>query len=212
MHMAVWAIRESGVKIALFVTCLLPFFWLLTDTFLGRLGGNPIETLHFRTGDWTLRFLCLTLALRPARVLTGQIWIMRLRRMIGLFTFFYATLHMLVYVLLDQSFSWAQIRDEIPETPYVIVGMLAYLLLLPLALTSTKKMQRRLGRNWKKLHSLIYGAALLAPWHYFWLVKKDYCEPLFYATLIVLLLGFRVAQARRKRLRIRNSAQLLGDG
>ncbi len=210
--MAIGKIQGRVYRFLVFIACLLPFFCLLIDTLLGRLGANPVETLHFRTGDWTLRFLCLTLALRPARVLSGQNWPLRFRRMVGLFTFFYATLHMLVYVALDQSFSWAQIRDEIPETPYVIVGLLAYLLLTPLALTSTKKMQRRLGRNWKKLHSLIYGAALLALGHYFWLVKKDYSEPLFYTILILLLLGFRVAQARRKRRRIRNSAQLLGDG
>lgn len=207
--MADRAIRERGGKIALFVICLLPFFGLLTDTFLGRLGANPIETLHFRTGDWTLRFLCLTLALRPLRTLSGLAWPLRFRRMTGLFTFFYATLHMLVYVALDQSFSWAQIRDEIPETPYVIVGMLAYLLLLPLALTSTKKMQRRLGRNWKKLHRLIHASAVLALWHYFWLVKEDYSEPLFYSALVMLLLGFRLVQALKKRIWSRNPVQFL---
>lgn len=190
--------QELVVKIPVFAVCLLPFGWLLADTFLQRLGANPIETLHFRTGDWTLRFLCLTLALHPLKTLSGQAWPLRFRRMIGLFTFFYATLHMLVYVALDQSFSWAQIRDEIPETPYVVVGLSAWVLLLPLALTSTKNMQRRLGRNWKKLHRLIYVSAVLALWHYFWLVKEDYGEPLFYSVLVLLLLGFRLAQAFRK--------------
>ena len=117
----------------------------------------------------------------------------------GLFVFFYASLHLGVYVVLDQSLSWEQIRDEIPKSPYILVGLFAYILLLPLALTSTKKMQRRLGKSWRKLHRLIYVIAVFAIIHYFWLVKLDYREPTIYALVIFLLLGIRIVDEVRKR-------------
>ena len=173
--------------------------WLLADTVLDRLGANPIETLHFSLGDWALRFLCIGLALTPINVLSGKAWVLRYRRMMGLYAFFYASMHMLVFVVLDQSLSWEQIKDEVPKSPYIIVGLLTYSLLLPMALTSTKKMQKRLGKSWKKLHSLVYVAAVTAIIHYLWLVKSDYGEPLFYAVIISFLLGFRLVLHFRKR-------------
>ncbi|MGR9099130.1 MAG: sulfite oxidase heme-binding subunit YedZ [Gammaproteobacteria bacterium] len=185
-------LRWICYKTAVFLICLTPFLWLLADAASDRLGANPIETLHFRLGDWALRFLCIGLALTPIRTLTGKTWVLRYRRMMGLYAFFYASMHLLVFVVLDQSLSWEQIKDEVPKSPYIIVGLLTYTLLLPLALTSTKKMQQRLGRNWKKLHRLVYAAAVTAVIHYLWLVKSDYREPLFYAAVIAFLLGFRI--------------------
>lgn len=187
------------IKVLIFIVSLTPFILLLNDTIRDQLGANPIEALHFRLGDWALRFICISLALRPLKILTGQNWPLQYRRMIGLFTFFYASLHLLVYVILDQSLSWEQIKDEIPKSPYILVGLFAYSLLLPLALTSTKKMQRRLGKSWKKLHRLIYVIAVVAVIHYFWLVKLDYSEPTIYALIVLLLLGIRIVDEVQKK-------------
>ena len=192
-------LQRAMIKIIVFILCLTPFLLLLNDTLKNQLGANPIETLHFRLGDWALRFICITLTLRPVKIITGQNGPLRYRRMMGLFVFFYASLHLLVYVVLDQSLSWEQIRDEIPKSPYILVGLFAYILLLPLALTSTKKMQRRLGKSWRKLHRLIYVIAVLAVIHYFWLVKLDYREPTIYALVVFLLLGIRIVDEVRKR-------------
>ncbi len=193
--------RRAAYKLIIFIFSLTPFLLLVNDALMERLGANPIETLHFRLGDWAIRFLCVTLALRPIKILTGQTWPLRYSRMMGLFTFFYASMHFLVYIVLDLSLSWEQFIDEIPKSPYVLVGLLAYLMLIPLAATSTKKMQKRLGRNWKKLHRLVYVVAFAVIIHYFWLVKSDLREPLLYAVIISLLLGVRIAEfARKKRI------------
>ncbi len=178
-----------------FFISLIPFLWLAADTVTDNLGSNPIETLHFRLGDWALRFLCITLALTPIKLLTGKNWPLRYRRMMGLYSFFYAALHFLVYIGLDLSLSWEQFVDEIPQSPYILVGLFTFLILSILAATSSKSMQRRLGKNWKKLHRLIYLAAGSAVIHYFWLVKADYREPLFYAAIVALLLSVRVIYA-----------------
>lgn len=177
---------------------------LTNNAFNDRLGANPIQALHFGFGDWALRFLCITLALTPIKIITGHSKPMRYRRMMGLFTFFYATLHLLVFVVLDLSSSRDAFKDEVPESPYILMGLLTYLLLVPLAITSTKKMQKWLGRNWVKLHRLVYAAGLTAVVHYFWLVKKDYSEPLIYAMVIAVLLGIRVVVYCSKKLRLQN--------
>lgn len=190
--------RLALYKVIVFLLCLIPFFWLVVDTVTDNLGANPIETLHFRLGDWALRFLCITLALTPIKLLTGQSWPLRYRRMMGLYSFFYATLHFLVYIGLDLSLSWEQFIDEIPKSPYILVGLLTFLILSILAATSTKSMQKRLGKNWKKLHRLIYLAAGSAVVHYFWLVKADYREPLLYAAIIFLLLSVRIVYVLKK--------------
>lgn len=190
--------RLALYKVIVFLLCLIPFLWLVVDTVTDNLGANPIETLHFRLGDWALRFLCITLALTPIKLLTGQSWPLRYRRMMGLYSFFYATLHFLVYIGLDLSLSWEQFIDEIPKSPYILVGLLTFLILSILAATSTKSMQKRLGKNWKKLHRLIYLAAGSAVVHYFWLVKADYREPLLYAAIIFLLLSVRVVYVLKK--------------
>jgi len=200
------AVKKSlePVKAFVFVMSLLPFLLLAENAINGRLGPNPVEALHFGLGDWALRFLCITLALTPIKIITGHNKPMRYRRMMGLFTFFYATMHLLVFVVLDLSLSWDAFKDEVPKSPYILVGLLTYLLLVPLALTSTKKMQKWLGRHWVKLHRLVYVAGPTALVHYFWLVKKDYSEPLVYAMVIGVLLGIRVVAYYSKRLRLLN--------
>jgi sulfoxide reductase heme-binding subunit YedZ len=200
------AVKKSlePVKAFVFVMSLLPFLLLINDAVNGRLGPNPIEALHFGLGDWALRFLCITLALTPIKIITGHNKPMRYRRMMGLFTFFYATMHLLVFVVLDLSLSWDAFKDEVPKSPYILMGLLTYLLLVPLALTSTKKTQKWLGGNWVKLHRLVYVAGPTALVHYFWLVKKDYSEPLVYAMVIGVLLGIRVVAYYSKKLRLLN--------
>ena len=190
-----WAV----IKLSVFLLSLMPFGLLVNAAINDHLGANPIETLHFGFGDWALRFLCIGLALTPVKSITGQSWPIRFRRMIGLFAFFYASLHLLVFIVLDLSLSWEAFKDEVPKSPYILMGLLTYLLLIPLAVTSTKKMQKRLGRNWIKLHRLIYVVGLSALVHYFWLVKADYTEPLLYAAVLSVLLGLRIVVYCRKR-------------
>lgn len=188
----------AAIKTIVFILSLMPFGWLAYGAINDELGANPIEALHFGFGDWALRFLCIGLALTPIKTLTGQSWPMRFRRMMGLFTFFYASLHLLVFIVLDLSFSWEAFKDEVPKSPYILMGLLTFLLLLPMAVTSTKRMQKRLGRSWLTLHRLVYVAGLTALVHYFWLVKSDYTEPLIYAVVIGVLLGIRIFVYGRK--------------
>ncbi|MGZ5622904.1 MAG: sulfite oxidase heme-binding subunit YedZ [Methylobacter sp.] len=188
-----------AVRIGVFLLSLLPFLLLVNEGINGRLGANPIETLHFGFGDWALRFLCISLALTPIKIITGQNKFVRFKRMMGLYAFFYASLHLLVFIVLDLSLSWEAFKDEVPKSPYILMGLLTYLLLLPLAVTSTNKMQKRLGRNWGKLHRLVYLAGITAVVHYLWLVKKDTTEPLIYAVVISVLLAIRVIAYYRKK-------------
>lgn len=180
------------IKIIIFLLCLSPFLLLVNALMQDQLGANPIQTLHFSLGDWALRLLCIGLALTPLKRLLKQSWCTRLRRMIGLFTFFYASMHFLVYIVLDLSLSWEELIDEVPKSPYILVGLFTYLLLIPLALTSTKAMQKRLGKYWIQLHKLVYVAGVSAVIHYLWLVKSDLREPLFYACLVLILLAYRL--------------------
>lgn len=180
------------VKVVVFLVSLLPFSSLVRGAFLDQLGANPVQALHYGLGDWALRFLCMGLALSPIKRITGQSWPNKFRRMIGLFAFFYASCHLLVFIVLDLSLSWQAFLDEVPKSPYILMGLLTFVLLIPLAVTSTKAMQRRLGANWKKLHRLVYLAAITASIHYFWLVKADYRQPIVYGMLILLLLGYRI--------------------
>lgn len=196
MPRRVWQWRV--LKGALFVAALIPLFLLLRAGLSDSLGPNPIETLHFSLGDWALRFLCFSLMPTPLKLLTGRAEFLRVRRMLGLFAFFYATAHLLVYLLLDLSLSWAALCDEVPKSPYIIIGLLTYLLLLPLAVTSTRSMQKRLGKQWLKLHRLVYLAAVTAVVHYFWLTKADYSQPLLYAALMFGLLGIRLLRFYRQ--------------
>ncbi|SCN47179.1 FIG001196: Membrane protein YedZ [methanotrophic endosymbiont of Bathymodiolus azoricus (Menez Gwen)] len=180
------------IKISIFLLSLTPFLLLVKDTLQEQLGANPIETLHFTLGDWALRFLCITLALTPLRKLLQQSWPIRFRRMMGLFAYFYASLHFLVYILLDLSLSWTHFIDEVPQSPYILAGLLTFLLLTPLALSSSKAIQKSLGKRWGQLHKLVYIAGISAVIHYLWLVKSDISEPLFYAAVMSILLGTRL--------------------
>jgi sulfoxide reductase heme-binding subunit YedZ len=180
-----------GLKPLVFLACLIPFGLLLKGAIDGDLGANPLERVTDVTGQWGLRFLLLTLAVTPLRRLTGWRWLLRFRRMLGLFVFFYITLHFLTWIWLDQELSWGNILADIVKRPYVTVGFTAWLLLLPLAATSTRGMMRRLGRNWQRLHRAIYAVGVLGVLHYLWLVKADLLEPLIYTGLLALLLAVR---------------------
>ena len=179
-------------KLWLFGACLLPLARLIALGGSGGLGANPIEFITRSTGTWTLVGLLLTLSVTPLRRLSGRTDLIRYRRMLGLFSFFYATLHFVTYIWLDQFFDPAAIARDIVKRPFITVGFTAFVLLIPLALTSTQAMMRRLGRRWQLLHRLIYLVAVLGVIHYLWLVKKDLTDPLVYGGILVLLLAVRL--------------------
>jgi sulfoxide reductase heme-binding subunit YedZ len=163
------------------------------------LGPNPIETLLHTCGKTALNLLLLTLAVTPARILTGMTWLVALRRRLGLFAFFYATVHFSIYVGLDrQPWDWAALRTDLLERPYITLGFTALVLMLPLAATSTATMQRRLGRRWKSLHRLVYPIGALAVTHYWWQAKRDPYESLLYVSVLAVLLGIRLLAWRRR--------------
>jgi methionine sulfoxide reductase heme-binding subunit len=192
------------IKAVLFLVCLLPLAHLIQAAFADALGANPIEAITHATGDWTLRFLLITLAVTPLRKLTGLHWVVRLRRMLGLFCFFYASLHFTTYIWLDQFFDLQGIAKDVLKRPFITVGFAAFVLLVPLAITSNNFAIRRLGgKQWQSLHRSVYGIAILAVLHYWWLVKKDISEPLLYASILAVLLGLRawwLELERRKQL------------
>jgi len=179
--------------------CLLPFFALVAGAINQSLGVNPVETMTHETGEWTLRFLLITLMVTPLRKITGTSWLIKLRRMLGLFAFFYAVLHFITYIWFDQYFDLMEIAKDIPKRPFITVGFTAFVLLIPLALTSTNKMMKRLKRNWAKLHQLVYVIAVLGVLHFLWLVKADTREPLIYAVILLMLLSYRAYQQRIKK-------------
>lgn len=182
----------TGLKAALFVLCLLPLARLGLFATTDQLGANPIEFLLRSLGTWTLTFLLITLSVTPLRRLTGWNALIRMRRMLGLFAFFYACLHFLAYAGLDQSFDPRAIWEDIAERPYITVGFTCLVLLIPLAATSTNAMQRRLGgKRWQRLHRLVYLIAFGGVVHYLWLVKKDLTQPVLYGLVLILLLGMR---------------------
>ena len=193
-------------KLWIFGLCLLPLVRLIVLGFNGGLGANPIEFITRSTGTWTLVGLMVTLSVTPLRRLTGRADLIRYRRMLGLFTFFYVCLHFATYVWLDQFFDPASIVKDIIKRPFITVGFTAFVLLIPLAATSTHAMIRRLGRRWQQLHRLVYAIAILGVIHYLWLVKKDLTEPLIYGSVLTLLLlmrlpwGVALLQAARSRL------------
>lgn len=180
------------LKPLLFLACLAPCARLLWGIQTDDLGPNPLETVTHTTGDWALRLLLVTLAMTPLRRLVHAAWPLRLRRMLGLFAFFYACLHFATWLVLDQELRWSDIVVDIGKRPYVTVGFAAWLLLVPLALTSTRRAMRRLGRRWSQLHKLVYLATLLAVVHYLWLVKADLRDPLLYAAVFAGLMLLRV--------------------
>ncbi|MCK9635715.1 MAG: sulfoxide reductase heme-binding subunit YedZ [Methylobacter tundripaludum] len=174
------------------VVCLLPLLWLCVDIAFDNLGSNPVQALHIRLGDWSLRFLCLTLAITPIQTITKWRGMADYRQLFGLYAFFYASLHLLGYLLADHALMWRIIGIDIIESPYIWFGVLAYGIIFLLALTSPKWAKKRMGKTWKKLHRLIYIAAVAAIIHYFWQLKGNLAEPLFYSIIVFLLLGFRV--------------------
>jgi len=191
-------ITVTYTKPLVFTLALAPLGWLLYAAFFGGLGVNPIETVTRTLGDWALRFLMLTLAITPLRKLSGWRWPMRFRRMLGLYAFFYTFMHLASYIILDQFFYWQGIWEDIIKRPYITVGMISFLMLIPLAVTSTTGMMRRLGKNWQRLHRLIYPIAMGGVLHYYMLVKADTREPLLYAAILLLLLAARLPLLRKK--------------
>lgn len=185
------------IKPLLFIICLVPFIVLTIGAVNDTLGVNPVEKLTLETGEWTLRLLLLTLAITPLRRISGHVWLIKLRRMLGLFTFFYACLHFTTYIWLDQFFDWQEILIDIPKRPFITVGFAAFVLLIPLALTSTNSMMRLLKKRWVQLHKLIYVIAVLGCLHFLWVVKADTLEPLIYFVILLLLLGYRAIEQRR---------------
>lgn len=194
------------LKRLLFVVCLLPLLATAWQV-LGGYAVNPVERITRDTGTWTLNFLLITLTVSPLRALGAPGWLLRLRRMLGLYAFFYGCVHLLTYLLLDQFFDWTAIGHDIIKRPFITVGMAAFALMLPLAITSSDGWMRRLKRNWGKLHRLIYPLTILGVVHYWWLVKRDLSQPILYAVLLSLLLGWRVWRYLRPTLAAKQPAK-----
>ncbi len=190
---SIWqGFERRGLKPVVFVAALVPLAMLIGRAVAGTLGANPIETVTRDLGDWALRFLLIALAVTPVRLLTSWTAVARLRRMLGLFAFFYVCLHMLAYVGLDQFFDWSAIWRDIVKRLYITIGMAALLTLLPLAVTSTDAMVRRLGgRRWRQLHRVVYVSGVLGVLHYFFMIKAGYVEPAIYAAILFGLLTYR---------------------
>jgi sulfoxide reductase heme-binding subunit YedZ len=189
-------------KPVLFLLCLLPLAFLLLRAFEVAgfgLGANPIEELLHELGRWGLKFLLLSLSITPLRRWTGWNWLLRFRRMLGLFAFFYIILHFLTYAVLDQSLDIGAIVEDVIKRPYITLGMTGLLFLIPLAVTSTKSMMRRLGKRWQKLHRLVYVIAIVGVWHFYWQVKLDTLEAILYALVLAVLLATRVYYSRKPR-------------
>ncbi len=205
-------LAHPAAKPLLFVVALLPFAWLLYGALADALGTNPAETLMRATGDWTLRFICITLAVTPLRQWTGQPALARFRRMAGLFAFFYACVHFLCYAWLDMGFDAAAIVRDIPKRPFILVGTLALVLLIPLAATSFNRTIKFLGApRWQLLHRLVYAIVVLGLLHFFWMraSKNNFTEVFVYAAIVAVLLGWRLraSMARRASRTSRNQSE-----
>jgi sulfoxide reductase heme-binding subunit YedZ len=191
---------RRAIKPLLFVAALVPLAWLLWRMLQGTLGVNPAETIQLQTGGWALKFLLITLAITPLRRLTRWNLVIQYRRMLGLFAFFYASLHFASYIVLDQYFAWGAILADIGKRPFILMGTLALLAMVPLAVTSTRAWIRRLGRRWQTLHRLVYVSALCAVVHFAWKVKVFSGRPVVYAAVLAALLSIRVFWAGRNWL------------
>jgi sulfoxide reductase heme-binding subunit YedZ len=185
--------RNQILKPIAWIACLVPLARLVLEAFTGPLGANPIERITHRTGLATLILLLITLAITPLRRWSGMLWLIQYRRLVGLFAFFYGCLHLLTYLWLDQNFRIAAMAHDVVKRPFITMGTLSWLLMLPLALTSTQKAIRSLGKNWLRLHRLVYAAAAAGAIHFYWLVKRDKQEPLLYLAILAALLGWRLA-------------------
>lgn len=199
------------IKPILFLISLVPFMLLVTGAINDELGTNPVETLTHETGLWALRFLLIGLCVTPLRRLLKINWLIKLRRMFGLFAFFYAALHFTTYIWLDQFFDWAEILIDIPKRPFITIGFASFVLLLPLALTSSNAMQRRLKKTWLKLHKLVYIIPVLVITHFIWSLKADFSEPAVYAFVFLTLILIRVFYFYQKRLNISVTVPLSGN-
>jgi sulfoxide reductase heme-binding subunit YedZ len=186
-------IRFVG-KPLVFVLCLVPATLVVTDAFelTGSLGANPVEAIQDRFGIWGLRFIMITLAVTPLRKLTGWNWLVRFRRMLGLFAFFYVLMHFLTWLFLDQGLLLSAIVEDIVDRPFITIGFTALVLLIAMAATSTRGIRRRLGKRWQRLHYSIYAVGILGVWHFWWQVKLDTSEPAIYAVILAVLLGYRL--------------------
>ena len=187
------------LKVAVFLAALIPLGRLAWKAYRDMLGANPIEVITHSTGDWTLIFLLLTLSITPLRRLSGQLWLIRFRRMLGLFAFFYGCLHFTTYIWLDKFFDVHEMLADVAKRKFITVGFTAFILMIPLALTSTQGMIRRLGKRWTTVHRLIYISASAGVIHYWWLVKADVRKPAYYAVVLALLLGYRFVEAQRRK-------------
>jgi sulfoxide reductase heme-binding subunit YedZ len=195
----VW--KQTGLKVGVFGACLSPLVVLAWQALTGDLGANPIDEITDQTGIWTLRLLLITLAVTPARRLTGWNRLIQFRRMLGLFAFFYGSLHFVTYIWLDQFFAIADIIADVMERPFITVGLASFMLLIPLAVTSTTAMIKRLGGKWwQRLHRLVYVIAIGGIVHYLWLVKADSRQPLIYGSILGVLLTYRLWDTYGRRL------------
>ena len=200
--------RLKLIRLTVFLLALLPLLRVVWLGFQDRLGANPIEFVTRASGDWTLYFLCLTLAITPLRRLTGFGWLLRLRRMLGLYTFFYACLHFLCFIWFDHFFDLQEMWRDVIKRPFITMGFSAFVLLMPLAATSTDRMMRRLGRRWSMLHRLIYLIAVLAILHFWWMRagKNNFADPLMFGAIVAVLLGARIVHRWRELQRSRPAA------
>jgi len=193
-------------KPAVFILCLMPLFIIGAKLYGvgGNLGANPVETLQDHFGQWGLRFILITLSVTPLRKISSWMWLVRFRRMLGLFGFFYVLMHFMVWLLLDQHLLLPAILEDIVKRPFITLGMLSLVMLTALAATSTMAARRRLGRRWQILHNAIYLIAILGVWHYWWQVKKDITEPFEYALVLTAVLGYRLWDRRKQRSHLKH--------
>lgn len=197
----------AWLKPLVFILCLIPAAQLAYQAYVGDLGANPIETITRFTGSWALIFLLTSLAVTPLRRLTGRNELIRFRRMLGLFAFFYASLHFATYIGLDLFFDFRAVGNDIIKRPYITAGFVAFVGMVPLAITSTAAMIRRLGKRWRQLHRLVYLAAIAGVIHFYWLVKADIRRPAQYGAVLALLLGFRLVTKWRPRFPVKFSGK-----
>ena len=190
---------EKLIKPSVFVFALVPFAILLLRIYGNDLGPDPAQELSIETGEWTLRLLLITLAITPLRQITNRVSFIRYRRMLGLFALFYASLHFLSWMIFLLGFRFFAIMEELVERPYITVGFSAYLILLVLGITTPKAMVRKLGKNWKRLHRLVYVAAVLGTIHLLWILRSNIGEAVFYGTILVVLLGYRLVRYSQRR-------------
>ena len=189
---------DRYLKPSIFFLCLIPFFIITYKIYFNQLGPEPVKEITHHTGEWTLIFVCLTLAMSPLKRFTNlSIWI-KFRRTLGLFVFFYATLHLLTYVVIDYRLDWQQIFDDVLKKKYIFVGFAAWLLLIPLVITSSQKLVKLLKHNWKKLHRLIYVIAIFGALHFIWLSKTIFFKPLIFMLIILVLLMLRIKIKKRE--------------